>query len=411
MRLKILTGSIVVSIIVALFLGNIIIQTNEKGYFEIKQEAMTGVLSAKMTPGMYCQCFGDIQRWPNAETFYFTADSSEGGSSDDSVEVRFYDGSLANISGSLRLDLPRAEELAINLVSKHSYKNYNDFSAKLIKTHVRNVLRLTANLMTARESYSIKRGDFRSFAEDQMHNGLYETVDFEVVKVDLLTGKKVKKTIKKPKIVNGIQHYQKNPLEGLGIVISNFDIKKFKYDPKVKIQIEKQQEALMGIETSIAKAKEADQLAKTKKAEGLAAVAEAKYKEEVIKIKAVVKAEQREEVAAVAKREAIINAEAHKDVAELKKDEALFYKQEQISRGEGEAARKKAVMLADGALSLKLKTYENVMISVAKDFSKQKWTPEIVMGGGKNIGGVVEFMDVLMAKTAKDLALDMKLKK
>lgn len=223
--------------------------------------------------------------------------------------------------------------------------------------------------------------------------------------IDLLTGKEVEKTFKAPKILNGNPVYESSPLASLGIVISNFEVKQFNYSPKVKIQIATQQEALMAVETAIAVKKKAEQEEQTKIAEGKANVAEARYKEEEIKTRAIVAAQKEKETA-------ILKAEQNRDTAKLDKDAAVFYKEEQRLRGEGEAARKKAVMLADGALDKKLKALVEMNLNYAVNFGKQKWTPEIDMSGssGKKSNKAVDLIDLLMVKTAKDLNLDMSIK-
>ena len=90
-----------------------LVETVKKGTYQIKQAAITGTMSAKMTPGIWLQLWGDIQAWNKAETFYFTADSDEGARRDQSMEVRFNDGSLCNISGTLRILMPTSESGAI----------------------------------------------------------------------------------------------------------------------------------------------------------------------------------------------------------------------------------------------------------------------------------------------------------
>ena len=82
----------IIAIIIAITLGNKIAETNVKGFYQIKQAAFTGKMTSKMTPGMWCQCFGDITTWPKSETMFFTSDEDEGGGSNP-ISVRFVDGS------------------------------------------------------------------------------------------------------------------------------------------------------------------------------------------------------------------------------------------------------------------------------------------------------------------------------
>ncbi|GAF74409.1 unnamed protein product, partial [marine sediment metagenome] len=235
-----------VVIIVGLILGGSLIETVEKGTYQVKQAAVSGKMSAKMTPGLWFQMFGDIEPWPKAETFFFTADVLEGEKIDQSIEVRFVDGSLCNLSGTLRIILPITESEAISLTTVRGHKKYKDMEQKLILPTIRNVLRLTANLMTARESYSTQRADYVMWARDQIINGLYQTMAEERKIKDLVSGEMVTKTFKIVKVdENGNPLYHPNPLAGTGIRLQNFEIKKFVYEKKVNSQIATQQEALM----------------------------------------------------------------------------------------------------------------------------------------------------------------------
>ncbi len=392
---------VIILLITALVADNLV-ETVEQGSYQIKQAAVTGEMSAKMTPGMWMQMFGDMTNWPVSETFYFTKDSEGGDRTDQSIEVRYVDGSICNVCGTLRVVLPTTENGVIALSVKHGYRTYADLEQKLILPTVRNALRLTANLMTAQESYAEKRSDFIVFAWDQIQNGLYETVEEKREILDLVSGKKVAKVfkvIKKDKDGNCL--YRKNPMAGLDISLVNFEVKQFNYAPKVKEQIATQQEAYMAVATARANAQKADQEAKEQAALGKKAVVQAKYKEEEEKIKAVVKANKDKETAE-------IKAQQKLEVAKLAKLTAEQTKQEQILLGEGEASRKKAVLLADGALNQKLETFEKVQDAWAKAFS-QRQVPTLVMGGsGKGTDkGTTDFAQMMQLMVANQMGLDL----
>jgi len=392
----------VVCIVIAIVLGGNLFETVSKGTYQVKQAAVSGTMSAKMTPGFWIQMFGDIQVWPKADTFFFTHDKSEGGKLDQSIEVRFNDGSICNISGTMRIQTPTSEDQAVGLVTNESYRSFEDLKAKLILPVTRNALRLTANLMSARESYQERRADFTFWAWDQIQNGMYETEEYVKEVTDPLTKEvsyKTLKRIKKDKDGNFIR--QRNPMEGLGLTLANFEIKSFEYHDKVKQQIAAQQDALMAVATALANAKKAEQEEITAEAEGRRLVTTAQYETEQTKIKAVVDAQQKKEVAVLA-------AEAIKATAELERDAAVFFKEEQTLRGEGEAARRRLVMQADGALDRKLIAYEKVMGKFAEEFGKQKWVPEVSFGSNGDTGGnaATDLINLLNVQALKSLGLD-----
>jgi regulator of protease activity HflC (stomatin/prohibitin superfamily) len=425
---KVWAGGIAIILLFALLLSaGRIFETVEKGTYQIKQAAITGEMSAHMNPGLYMQNFGDVQTWSKAETFYFTADDEEGSEYDQSIEVRFNDGSLCDISGTTRIVMPADGEDALALVVTHGYRSFEDLELKLILPTVRNALRLTANLMSARESYSEKRADFVSMAWDQIQNGLYKTTN-ETRKVeDVISGEFVTKTFKVIKMKQAVNadgslsfdkagdpiltdepEYQANPLGGLNITLDNFEVKVFNYSDTVTAQISAQQASLMAVETAKAKAAEAEQDALTAEAEGLARVKTAQFKEEEKKIQAVVEAEK-------LKRVAELDAEKNLEVAKLNRKAAVEIKQQQILLGEGEAARKAKVMKADGALDKKLAVYKEVNFRYAEALGKNKLVPEVMMGAGgtaTTVGsGATNLIDLLTIKTAKDLGLDMRVPK
>ena len=68
---------------------------------------VTGKMDAKLQPGMWLQLFSDIVTWPKAETFFFANDET---GSTGPMEIRFNDGSLCDVSGTLRVILPNSEQ-------------------------------------------------------------------------------------------------------------------------------------------------------------------------------------------------------------------------------------------------------------------------------------------------------------
>lgn len=405
---------VAVAILVGMASLNNLIETVEKGTYQVKQAAVTGTMSAKMTPGLWMQWFGDIVPFPKSETFFFTSDHGEGQAVDQSIKVRFNDGSEAQISGTLRVIMPTTEQDAIHLVTDLGFKTYADVEQKLILPTVRNALRMTANLMTARESYSEKRSDFNAFAWEQIENGVYLTEETWSTIEDPITGKKINMKVKVPKKdTEGNTLHQANPLEGTGIRLANFEIKDFVYEGKVKEQIAKQQEALMAVATARAKAEKAKQDALTAEEEGKANVMKAKYEKEQEKIRAVVDAEKVKEVAE-------LDAQKKLEVATLDAKAADQEKTANILRGEGEAARKRAVLAADGALAQKLQTFERAIGMLAEAW-KTRPVPNVMVTNGAGTDGDsgsltgmdaqnTQFMTFMNAMMAKQLGLDMSIK-
>jgi len=423
MKSMITMGFIGVLVLVGLFNLPMIVDTVEKGTYQVKQAAVSGTMDAKMTPGLWLQAWGDIDVWPKAETFFFTHDNDTKGdtSVDTSMEVRFNDGSMCKISGTARVIMPITKDEAIALTTVRGHKTYTDVQEKLIKPTVRNVLRSTANLMSARESYSEKRPDFVTWSRDQITNGVYVTEETTKQVEDLVTGEKIWKHVKKIKIgEDGLPMYQANPMMDTGIELKNFEIKSFVYEKKVQLQISSQQEARMAVETAKAKAEKAEQDRLTIEAEGKAKVATARYEEEQVKMRAVVVAQRNKEVqeldAQRDKEVKIIEGQKIKQFAKLEKEAAAETKQKNILEGQGLAEKRRLVLAADGALKQKLATFEQVQKYWADAYSTRKVPTYNMVGGGEGGSGSNLDMETQMFQRnmnllmLKQLGLDLEIK-
>ncbi len=398
----------------AIVLSGALVETVKSGTYQIRQMVISGRMNAKLEPGMWPQLFSDIVTWPKAETFFFTKDIEGGDKTDNSIEVRFNDGSLCNVSGTLRVMLPASEQQAVDLATKYGYADYKDLEQKLVLPLVRNSLRLTANFMSARESYSEKRADFVFWVWDQIQNGLYETEEETRKVVDPVSGQEVTKTFKIiRKDSGGNPIYQQNPLDGLGITMTNFEVKLFDYTEKVRAQIATQQEAMMAVATAKAKSQQAEQEALMAEAEGKANVAREKYAEEQKKIRAVVQGQQRLDVAELDKTRAIVVAAQRLEVAKLDREAAREWKQQQILIGQGDAERKRLIMRADGALKQKLDAYVRAQQLWANAYAKRQ-VPNFVMGGngaGDTDKATTEFSQMMQLLVAGQMGLDLSIPK
>ena len=121
------------------------------------------------------------------------------------------------------------------------------------------------------------------------------------------------------------------------------------------------------------------------------------------------------------KKLAIINAEREKESATIAKltsaellDKAKIDAQATKVTADAEAYAKQAVIEADGALDKKLAAYVEVQKAFADAFSKAP-VPSVNMGGGVagtgRGGEAQDFLSLLTVKAAKDLQLDMSVKK
>lgn len=189
------------------------------------------------------------------------------------------------------------------------------------------------------------------------------------------------------------ERQETSALSEFGIRIVNFAPSDIIYDQVVTEQFKRQQDITMQVQTAMAQTREAEQRKLTSEADGKANVAKAQYEKEVQKIQAVTEARQKLEV------------------AELGAKEAEQYKRQQILQGEGDAEKKRLVMNADGALDKKLEAYIKMNESWAAAMANYQGNivPTIQSGGGSGSGpnGAIQFMELLSAKAARDLSVDL----
>ena len=283
---------------------------------------------------------------------------------------------------------------------------------------------MTANLMSSKESYSDRRADFFKYAWDQIANGVYQTKDEQTTEVDPITGEKITK-VRKTILIDERGHVQRelNPLEGTGITMSIFEIKNFVYEDKVQKQISTQQDAIMAVQTARANAQKAVQDALTAEANGKAAVMKAQYEEMEKKARAEVAAQQQASVAVIAAQQqvdvasktreaAVIAATQEKDVAAVALEAARLQKQKQIELATGESEARKMILASDGALIQKLDAYNKAQAVWADAFARRQ-VPGMIFGGAGGAGSTTDaqtFMELMTAKAARDLSLDMSIR-
>jgi regulator of protease activity HflC (stomatin/prohibitin superfamily) len=382
-----------VVLILLVVVGFNVFEYLDAGSLMVIQSPIKGELTWYITQGIKYQGLGRVTKYPRRQQFWFSMSSDQGKKDDQSIPIRFNDGGHGRVSGSLSYEMPVDSQHLTSLHTK--YGSPDAIEHQLVRTVVEKAVYMTGPLMSSQESYASRRNELLNIIDDQIIHGVYKTETTQERQKDAMTGQD--KTVSVVKLVKGQDgqplRQDLSPLEEFGIKVSNLSINKIPYDETVEQQIKQQQQAIMQVQTAIAKAKEAEQNAITVGKEGEALAAKAKWEQEVIKAQQVTEAQQKLEVAR-------LDAQA-----------AAQFKQAETLRGEGEAARRRAVMQADGALEIKVKAWLEAqkMWSEAVKGYQGNWVPNVVMGGGAggSGSGAQQLVDLLTVKTAKELGLDM----
>lgn len=385
--------------------------------YVVIQSPVAGDLTWRTTPGVAWQGFGDVTSYKIRMMYDFRANG---------YAVQFNDGGHGVIFGSIQCDLPSSIDMLTPMHRK--FPTQEQVENGLVKTSTEGAIYLVGTLMSSRESYAEKKNDLIHYVTDQVQNGPYRTRQKREWVKDPVTNEN--KEVIAAEIVIGKdgnpERQEKSTLSQYGLRCYQFIVNRMAYDPAIEQQIKQQQAITMNVQTSVADKVLAEQRAQTAEASGRANATEAKWKQETIKAQAVTLAEQEKQVqttnAERGRVVAVIEAERNKQAAEIAANQRLIVadlerkapeqtKLQQILLGEGEAARKKLVIEADGALEAKLAAYTAVMPKIFEAMKGTAFVPSIVMGsnGNAQATNATGLIDLLTAKTAKDLALDLTL--
>lgn len=353
------------------------------------QDPIDGELHWYFNAGLKPQFFGTVTLRPKR----FIMDHSQ----ENPFKIRFADAAHAEVYASVEYAYPR--NAAQMSVIHGEYGSHQELVDRLLEPNLSKCIYTSGPTMTSQESFALKRNDLLNLIIDQMKQGVYKTRQREERTVDPVTGLERTRTfvdIVVDESGNPVRQ-EKGQLNKFGIKPMNLRIARLKYDEAVESQIQQQRKLLMDIQVAVAQAKEAEQRALTVAKEGEAHAMKKKWEQEAIK------AEQ------------VTIAERELAVQELATEKAVLYKREQILIGEGEAERKRLAMAADGALIPKLATYEKVMDRWAQAWENYDGplVPTMIMGqsGNHSAGSnLQDFITLMTAGAAKDLALDMKMK-
>jgi hypothetical protein len=350
-----------------------------------------GRLRVCTEPGYYGQWFGSMTKYQRRSQYSFSAKKDQGTATDESLPLMFNDGGGARISGVLSWEMPTGTGQIIKLHTL--YGSQKAVEQQLVRPAVERAVYLTGPLMSSAEAYSARKADLLRFFEDQIRNGVYQMETISIKQPDPITG--VEKTVQVVQIAldkNGQPKRQSSSqINEFGIQLLSPAIDNVDFEDKVKQQIATQQANYMQIQTAKAEALRAEQAAITAQKNGEAEAAKAKWDQEVVKAKLVTEAEARKAVAML-----------DVQTAELRKKELQL-------QGEGEAAKRRAIMAADGALDKKLETYQTVMhdaFEAVKGY-QGPWVPSVVSGGAASQNGALSMMEALNIKALRDLGLDM----
>lgn len=346
----------------------------------VVQHPTSGELTWYTSPGIQWQGFGKVTTYRKMSTTQLNS------------KIQFNDKGTGTMMGSFQLELPLSHDQLSALHMK--YGSQEAIERDLVKTTIDKVIYMTGPNMSSEESVASRKTELIRYVTDQIEHGVYRTTQRIDTIVDPLNPKERRSVVVAEIVVDKDGQpvrQEASALAGFGIKVVNFAPSDIDYDKAVTEQFKRQQDITMQVQTAMAQTREAEQRKLTTEANGKADVAKAEYEKLVQKIQATTEAQQKLEVATLGAKE------------------AEQYKRMQILQGEGDAEKKRLIMQADGALDKKLAASIEISKAWASAMGNYSGNivPTIQTGGSQSQNGALNFMELLTAKTAKDLSIDM----
>lgn len=432
---KLMIGVIAAVVLVLIGGFNSAFVYNEAGY-QTHIRTIFGEEKVVTEVGYATKWFGRATPWKQAQTVQFLSPTNAENQSDDfsSNVVGYKIVFLGNVDGdveaSTRFRLPQGEQF---LKIAREYRTPENFVQTALVPAIKETLQSTASLMSADDYFAGARSEFGSEFENQLRQGQYITKRKEVVRPNVrgrnqsvgavvageIPGVDGDETKRSDFVTEKLEDDTGKPLRkqqqfiGMGVDVVEARITNIDPNPLYKQRMVKVQTALA--ELAVARQ---DRL----KEEEQKLLVTARGEKEVEQKRQDTLRDQIEQTtkAETAKQLSIINAEREKESATIAKltsqellEKARIDAQATKTLADAEAYAKEAVIKADGALDKKLAAYVEVQKAFADAFSKAP-VPSVNMGanGGTGRGGEAQdFLSLLTVKAAKDLQLDMSVKK
>jgi regulator of protease activity HflC (stomatin/prohibitin superfamily) len=361
-------------------------------------QSVSGSMRVVTEPGWSWQGFGTVTKYPRRSEFRFsTTDDKEADARMKSpgLNVRFYDGGNAIVNGSMSWQMPLDAKSVIEI--HRDFRSPEAFETSAIRRSMEGAAIQSGPMMSSFESAAGRRNELLQVLNDQTLNGVYKTSSRTIKLKDVAGIEKDTTVTEIVKDDKGLPvRAQESYVKKYNVQLLPMTISGIRYEDRVESQIREQQQATNQVSVAAANAKRADQEAITAEAQGRANAAKAKWEQEVLNAKTVA------------------DAQAKILIADASVKEAEAFKKAEILRGEGEAKRKELVMNADGQLDKKLEAVVAVNRLYADAIQKAQpgaWSPQIVMGksggDGSNGSSATALVDLLTARTAKQLGVDL----
>ncbi len=159
---------------------------NDKYTWCVKQSFFGGANSFEIVnePGWFWKGLASVTKYPDVIEIFGTKSSTKESPGDDSAHCKFNDGGMCDFDWFARIRTPKPgqhatpEEIAKIAEQQREFHRLvrNPGNARVaVRSHVRECMGVTGNMMSASENQALKRALFYDYTYGQIQEGLYET--------------------------------------------------------------------------------------------------------------------------------------------------------------------------------------------------------------------------------------------
>ncbi len=388
---------VLISVMTTLF------KKNDAGYYQVRQDYVTGDLSVRWDPGIYFNGLKKTTTYQVETSYTFSDDRSEENIIGPAIPVRFNDGGIGRIAGDFRFRLPANEDDMIRL--HQMFGSHGALMEELFIQAVKQSVYNTSQLMSSEESYTNK-SLFPQWTRDQLASGVYMTEEFTEVFLDSVRSTtETRKSVRIRIDSAGVPIRNEPVLIQFGITITQATIREPSYDQNILKLISEKRKFEVEITVAEAEADEARQKKLTVIEDGKKQVTEAEYEARRAMAKAV-------EAAKKDKTVAVTHADKRLAVAEQLFQAEKARADGLIAQASGEAEKRKKVKEADNALVVRTEAFIEIMGYYGEAYTKIDWSPRIATSsialGKDGLPPAYVSLTSIAEVVRKDLNLDLK---
>lgn len=379
---------------------------NDAGYRTVVTKA-GGSQEVQFQPGIFWSgLFAKTAEWPNQLSIVYSKDKPGNDLENSAMEIgkipcRFSRGQEAELSGIVQFILPNSEKEM--LVIHNTHKSAEHLIKNRLMPYTRECLQSSTQLITVEFHINGGRSQLSQDYFNQLQNGAYLIDVKEQIRKDSATGENKTVYISNPKLDkdgNILRKY--SSIREYNITVADAQITDVDYSPLVDDMITKNIESVTRASVSKQNLITAQQEAQTAKAQGEKELVSIEYEKKKEQTSVLVEAQTKVKLAEQDLLQQEIARQASvKEAAKIK------------TLADAKAYEKQRNIQADGALTQKLQAWVSSQEFWAKAFSEYQGAivPQIQTGGNTNANGAINFMEIMGWKAAKDLQLDLNMKK